>query len=173
MRGWQRERGSPPGPTLTPLSPQVPVQLRRGHAARHAGAQVSGAARRGHTGAASGPAHPRLPRRLKISHLDSIFLSRVSWANVGGLPGECGEPGAAALGQGPALRGVLGSGGDGDIAARGLGCAGALRCFQLVCGLCDSAHTWWDRPCLSSMPGFSFPKSPGAEGVAGRELLVD
>ncbi|NXB03112.1 RNZ2 protein, partial [Cnemophilus loriae] len=25
--------------------------------------------------------------KLKISHLDSIFLSRVSWANVGGLPG--------------------------------------------------------------------------------------
>ncbi|NXL87458.1 RNZ2 protein, partial [Alectura lathami] len=25
--------------------------------------------------------------RLKISHLDSIFLSRVAWANVGGLPG--------------------------------------------------------------------------------------
>uniref|UniRef100_A0A8C3LBJ9 Zinc phosphodiesterase ELAC protein 2 n=1 Tax=Chrysolophus pictus TaxID=9089 RepID=A0A8C3LBJ9_CHRPC len=26
--------------------------------------------------------------KLKISHLDSIFLSRVAWANVGGLPGE-------------------------------------------------------------------------------------
>ncbi|XP_065549663.1 zinc phosphodiesterase ELAC protein 2 [Lathamus discolor] len=25
--------------------------------------------------------------KLKISHLDSIFLSRVAWANVGGLPG--------------------------------------------------------------------------------------
>ncbi|XP_015735579.1 zinc phosphodiesterase ELAC protein 2 [Coturnix japonica] len=25
--------------------------------------------------------------KLKISHLDSIFLSRVTWANVGGLPG--------------------------------------------------------------------------------------
>ncbi|NWW71347.1 RNZ2 protein, partial [Climacteris rufus] len=25
--------------------------------------------------------------KLKISHLDSIFLNRVSWANVGGLPG--------------------------------------------------------------------------------------
>uniref|UniRef100_A0A8D2PC32 Zinc phosphodiesterase ELAC protein 2 n=1 Tax=Zosterops lateralis melanops TaxID=1220523 RepID=A0A8D2PC32_ZOSLA len=86
MRGWRR--GSPPGPALTPLSPQVSVQLRRGHAARHAGAQVSGAAQGGHPGAESGPAHPRLPRRLKISHLDSIFLSRVSWANVGGLPGE-------------------------------------------------------------------------------------
>ncbi|KAJ7405900.1 zinc phosphodiesterase ELAC protein 2 isoform X2 [Willisornis vidua] len=27
------------------------------------------------------------PQWLKISHLDSIFLSRVAWANVGGLPG--------------------------------------------------------------------------------------
>uniref|UniRef100_A0A803Y484 Zinc phosphodiesterase ELAC protein 2 n=1 Tax=Meleagris gallopavo TaxID=9103 RepID=A0A803Y484_MELGA len=27
--------------------------------------------------------------KLKISHLDSVFLSRVAWANVGGLPGEC------------------------------------------------------------------------------------
>uniref|UniRef100_A0A8B9CQ05 Zinc phosphodiesterase ELAC protein 2 n=1 Tax=Anser brachyrhynchus TaxID=132585 RepID=A0A8B9CQ05_9AVES len=27
--------------------------------------------------------------RLKISHLDCVFLSRLAWANVGGLPGEC------------------------------------------------------------------------------------
>uniref|UniRef100_A0A8B9ZHL1 Zinc phosphodiesterase ELAC protein 2 n=1 Tax=Anas platyrhynchos TaxID=8839 RepID=A0A8B9ZHL1_ANAPL len=26
--------------------------------------------------------------RLKISHLDCVFLSRLAWANVGGLPGE-------------------------------------------------------------------------------------
>lgn len=39
---------------------------------------------------------PVSPLRLKISHLDSIFLSRVAWANVGGLPGERGGwPGTA------------------------------------------------------------------------------
>lgn len=36
------------------------------------------------------PPAPISPLRLKISHLDSIFLSRVAWANVGGLPGEGG-----------------------------------------------------------------------------------
>uniref|UniRef100_A0A8B9GMS5 Zinc phosphodiesterase ELAC protein 2 n=1 Tax=Amazona collaria TaxID=241587 RepID=A0A8B9GMS5_9PSIT len=44
--------------------------------------------------------------KLKISHLDSIFLSRVAWSNVGGLPGEWGgqEPavplGASRCGEG-------------------------------------------------------------------------
>uniref|UniRef100_A0A672V8U1 Zinc phosphodiesterase ELAC protein 2 n=1 Tax=Strigops habroptila TaxID=2489341 RepID=A0A672V8U1_STRHB len=37
--------------------------------------------------------------KLKISHLDSIFLSRVAWANVGGLPGEWGGLGAAVRGE--------------------------------------------------------------------------
>uniref|UniRef100_A0A8C3KFM3 Zinc phosphodiesterase ELAC protein 2 n=1 Tax=Calidris pygmaea TaxID=425635 RepID=A0A8C3KFM3_9CHAR len=35
--------------------------------------------------------------KLKISHLDSIFLSRVAWANVGGLPGEWGRGWLGAL----------------------------------------------------------------------------
>lgn len=41
------------------------------------------------------PPAPISPLRLKISHLDSIFLSRVAWANVGGLPGEGGGAGGA------------------------------------------------------------------------------
>uniref|UniRef100_A0A8B9VZQ2 Zinc phosphodiesterase ELAC protein 2 n=1 Tax=Anas zonorhyncha TaxID=75864 RepID=A0A8B9VZQ2_9AVES len=41
--------------------------------------------------------------RLKISHLDCVFLSRLAWANVGGLPGERrgGAPGGQGAGLGP------------------------------------------------------------------------
>uniref|UniRef100_A0A8B9T9N7 Zinc phosphodiesterase ELAC protein 2 n=1 Tax=Anas platyrhynchos TaxID=8839 RepID=A0A8B9T9N7_ANAPL len=43
--------------------------------------------------------------RLKISHLDCVFLSRLAWANVGGLPGERrgGAPGGQGAGLGPAV----------------------------------------------------------------------
>uniref|UniRef100_A0A803YGQ1 Zinc phosphodiesterase ELAC protein 2 n=1 Tax=Meleagris gallopavo TaxID=9103 RepID=A0A803YGQ1_MELGA len=37
----------------------------------------------------SGTQRAMQEHKLKISHLDSVFLSRVAWANVGGLPGEC------------------------------------------------------------------------------------
>uniref|UniRef100_A0A8B9VYL5 Zinc phosphodiesterase ELAC protein 2 n=1 Tax=Anas zonorhyncha TaxID=75864 RepID=A0A8B9VYL5_9AVES len=47
--------------------------------------------------------------RLKISHLDCVFLSRLAWANVGGLPGERrgGAPGGQGAGLGPAHEYVL------------------------------------------------------------------
>lgn len=73
---------------------------------------------RGAAGGRPGLRRPRLTAptrsvsRLKISHLDSIFLSRVAWANVGGLPGEwvlCLDPAAGAgLGSARSLSGPLG-----------------------------------------------------------------
>lgn len=116
------------------------------------------------------PAHPLIsPLRLKISHLDSIFLSRVAWANVGGLPGEWGGGwlgssrvaawhwvpshgpaiGSSCLGRGCGFARFLVGGGVGGVVyvamekekrwQSGWVARGALRCFQLRCGLCDSA----------------------------------
>uniref|UniRef100_A0A8B9ZH67 Zinc phosphodiesterase ELAC protein 2 n=1 Tax=Anas platyrhynchos TaxID=8839 RepID=A0A8B9ZH67_ANAPL len=69
----------------------------------------------------AGASVARCVGRLKISHLDCVFLSRLAWANVGGLPGERrgGAPGGQGAGLGPAVGSERGApGGRGAIHSR-------------------------------------------------------
>lgn len=78
----------------------------------------------GRAGRRRAPLSARCVGRLKISHLDCVFLSRLAWANVGGLPGERrgGAPGGQGAGLGPAAGSERGApGGRGAAGPRGCG----------------------------------------------------
>lgn len=145
-----------------------------------------GAAAGGERGAAPGLHRPLLtpisPLRLKISHLDSIFLSRLAWANVGGLPGERGggraprgQPGAGSklpsqrwllcwLPGGGCVGAFCGGGEWRNAVRAGAWHVDALQCFQLQSGLCGACEHVCKRRWLPGMRGFAFLQLPEQKG---------